>query len=932
MDSLARLNPEQRARVHIDGMLEDAGWKLQDWSGHIDFRAGPGVAVREFVTAKGPIDYLLVADGKIVGSIEAKAEGHTLSSVEAQTDRYDDGFKLTLAKRDLPRYADELLFQYVSTGTETNFQSRRDPIVRPREVFQFHKPETLAAWAQQNHSFRAKLRQMPPVQPEGLRDVQLGAIGALETSLANDRLRALAAITMGGGKTRLAVAEAYRLLRFAGATRILFLVDRVSLADQAAKEFRSYVYPDGRRFEDDYVVEVLKSSTTNRSANVLICTIQRLYAMLKGEERPYDPEFDEASTFDGDDGPPVEVAYNADVPIEFFDLIYTDECHRSIYGRWGQVLDYFDAFTVGLTATPTPATLAYFDDNVIAEYSREEAVFDGVNVDQQLFRIRTEVGEDGATIGAGEWVKVRDRLTREVRRLRLGDEYPYTPERLDRAVVNFSQIRTVVTAFKDLVATQLFPDRDEVPKTIFFCKHDQHAEDVLKIIREVFNRGTDFARKITYKAEGTVEQNIQAFRNDPALRIAVTVEQIGTGTDIKPVECLVFMRVVASRVLLNQMRGRAVRTMDDDDFWQVTPGAAEKGHTKTYSVLVDAVGITDEDAVLLDTQPVSEKQPSVPLKNLLRDIGMGLTDDDTLKSVALRLRRLDTKLSSAERRELEQVAGGMRIADIVDELRSATDEHFQRAIARQETGLDDPDDGAIRAARDMLVEHVVAQLRRSEVRDKLDELQAEVTQQYIHIGGHDTLVSAAFVSNPAEAQDIVATWRQYIEHHRDEHVALKAFYAEPYRRRPSFDDIEELSKAIGRPPHNLTPERVWTAYEKLDAGRVKGHGGKLTADLVRLIRYTLEQDSELIPHEDVVRLRFEVWAAEQESSGRRFSAEQLRWLTMVRDRIVTSMTFVPAEDYDLPPFSEEGGMVHAYELFGDDLNEVVDDLNEVLAA
>jgi type I restriction enzyme, R subunit len=595
------------------------------------------------------------------------------------------------------------------------------------------------------------------------------------------------------------------------------------------------------------------------------------------------------------------------------------------------VLDYFDAFLVGLTATPTPTTLAYFDDNVIAEYTHEQSVFDGVNVNQQLFRIRTEVGEHGATIDAGEWVKVRDRVTRASRQLQLGDEYPYPPEKLDRAVVNYAQIRAVVRAFKELVTTKLFPDRDEVPKTIFFCKHDQHAEDVLRIIREVFDRGNEFAKKITYKAEGTVEQNVQEFRSDPRLRIAVTVEQIGTGTDIKAVECLVFMRMVGSRVLFNQMRGRAVRTMDDDDFWQVTPGAAEKGQTKTYSVLVDAVGITDEDAALIDAQPVTEVKPSVPLQKLLNNLGMGLTQDDTLKGVALRLQRLNSKLSDAERAEFEHVAG-LRLTDIVDDLRSAADEGFQLATARAETGEDEPTAEAVISARETLVEHAIARVCRDEVRDKLEALQFAVAEQYIHLRGTDRVIAADYVENAAEAHDIIATWRSYIDEHKDEHAALKAFFSQPFRRRPTFDDIQELANAIRRPPLNLTPERVWSAYEKLDASRVKGHGGKLTADLVRLIRYTLEQDQELIPHEDAVRLRFDLWVAEQESDGRKFSAEQMRWLTMVRDHIVTSMTFEPTEDYDLPPFSGEGGIMAAHQLFGDDLNTVVDELNEVLAA
>jgi type I restriction enzyme, R subunit len=931
MSTLDRLSPEQRARIRIDEMLEAAGWKLQNYSGQPNIKAGPGVAVREFVTPRGPVDYMLFADGKVAGSVEAKAEGHTLRSVDNQTDRYNDGFKDALATKPWPRYADELLFQYVSTGTETLLTSRRDPVPRGREVFHFHKAETLAEWAQQEYVFRARLRQLPPVDPQGLRDIQFGALGGLEESLAADRARALAAITMGGGKTRLAVAETYRLLRFGGATRLLFLVDRVSLGEQAAKEFRSYVYPDGRRFDDDYVVQVLKSSQVNKSANLIICTIQRLYAMLRGETRGYDPELDEASSFDVGDGPPVEVKYNPNVPIEFFDLIFTDECHRSIYGRWGQVLDYFDAFTVGLTATPTPTTLAYFNDNVIAEYTQEQSVFDGVNVDQQLFRIRTEVGEHGATIGAGEWVKVRDKLTRATRQQQLGDDYPYPPEKLDRAVVNYSQIRTVVKAFKELVTTQLFPDRDEVPKTIFFCKHDQHAEDVLKVIREVFDRGNDFAKKITYKAEGTVDENIQEFRSDPRMRIAVTVEQVGTGIDVKPVECLVFMRVVGSRVLFNQMRGRAVRTIDPDDFQQVTPGAAEKGQTKEYSVLVDAVGITDEDAVLIDVQPVSEKKPSTPLKAVLRDIGMGLTDDETLKSAALRLRRLEKKLATSERQEFAQVADGRTMTEIVEALRHAADEDAQLEAAREQSGAEAPSNADLAAARERLVEQAIEQLQRSEVRRKLEALQSEVSEQYIHIGGHDQLVSAEFVDSPGEAKDIIATWRNYIEQHRDEHAALKAFYAEPYRRRPSFDEIEELAKAISRPPHHLTPERVWAAYEKLEADRVKGHGGKLTTDLVRLIRYTLQQDDELVPHEQVVHLRFDLWVQEHASAGRKFSAEQMRWLTLVRDRIVTSMSFDPTEDYDFPPFSDEGGINAAYELFGDGLDGVVTELNEALA-
>lgn len=934
MDPLDRLTPEARARVCIDEMLEAAGWELQDYSGAVDFRAAPGVAVREFMTETGPVDYLLVADGRVVGSVEAKPTGHTLASVETQTARYNDGFVQLVSKRDLPRFGDELLFQYVSTGEETNFQSRRDPIVRPREVFHFHRPETLATWAQSEMTFRQRLRTMPAVDVADLRDVQVDALRNLELSLAGDKPKALAAITMGGGKTRFSVAEASRLLRYAGAQRMLFLVDRVSLGYQARDEFLAYTDPQGRRFGDDYVVEVLRSNHVGASTNVVICTIQRLYSMLRGEADDALPEdIEETSSFElGDDQRPIEVAYNERLPVEYFDLIFTDECHRSIYGRWGQVLDYFDAFLVGLTATPTPFTLAYFDENIIAEYSQEQSVFDGVNVDQQLYRIRTEVGEGGSTIEAGEWVRVRDKVTRRVDAKQLEDEFIYEPEKLDRAVVNPSQIRAVVRTFRERACTEMFPDRDEVPKTIFFCKTDDHAEDVLKVLREEFGRGTDFARKITYKAEGTVEQNVKDFRNDPQLRIAVTVEQIGTGTDVKAVECLVFMRMVGSRVLFNQMRGRAVRTIDNDTFWQATPGAQEKGQTKEYSVLVDCVGITDEETALIDAQPVSETRPSVPLKKLLNDVGMGLTDDDTLKSVAVRLVRLNSKLSSAEREEFERAADGSRLSDIVRDLRLAADKDAQLQAARQDMGEGEPDAADVIAARQTLVDTAVSQLRRVEVREKLESLQLLVTEQYIHIGGHDSLIDAGFVDDPHEAQTVLASWEAFVRDHHDEYLALRAYFAQPHRFRPSLRDVKELAAVISRPPLNLTTEKVWSAYEALDKDRVRGHGGKLDVDLVRLIRFTLEADDELVTYEQAVNLRFDLWLTEQQSAQREFSPEQLRWLTMMRDYIAESMTFDPTEDYDFPPFSQEGGATAAYQLFGRDLNGLVTELNEVLAA
>ncbi len=367
-------------------------------------------------------------------------------------------------------------------------------------------------------------------------------------------------MTMDSGKTYVAIAEAYRLIRHAGAERVLFLVDRINLGRQAYGEFSNYATPDdGRKFTELYNVQVLRSNSVDPAAKVVITTIQRLYSILRGDEE-LDPALEQQSAWEiapTNELPPV--AYRLEAPIEAFDICFVDECHRSIYGKWGSVLDYFDMFKIGLTATAERATILYFDENVVTEYKHQQAVADGVNVPYTTYRIRTEVSDAGASIERGEWVDVRSIDTRRKRRHQLEDEVTYDRAKLDRAVVNPSRIRTVVKTFKERIGSEIFPGRPEVPKTVFFCKTDGHAEDVLRIVREEFGRGSDFARKITYKTEGDSQQHIQDFRTDPRFRVAVSVDQIAAGTDIRPLECLVFMRMVGSRTLFEQMKGRGSR-------------------------------------------------------------------------------------------------------------------------------------------------------------------------------------------------------------------------------------------------------------------------------------------------------------------------------------------------------------------------------------
>jgi type I restriction enzyme R subunit len=667
--------PEQAARETIDAQLSAAGWTVQN-IGELNLSASRGVAVREMQSHGGPADYILFVDGKALGIVEAKKEGTTLSAVAEQSARY------TAAHNWIPqRWADPLPFTYESTGIETNFRDQRDPDSRSRPVFAFHTPEHLLELVQQPDTLRARLRQFPALNTAPLRECQIDAVTSLEKSLAANRPRALIQMATGSGKTFTAVTQAYRLIKHAGARRILFLVDRGNLGRQTVNEFQQFTTPDdGRKFTDLYNVQMLGPGGIDPVCKVTVSTIQRLYSQLSGNAT-FDDEADEHSGYEaagaaaGKD--PLEVRYNPKIPIESFDFVIVDECHRSIYNLWKQVLEYFDAFLIGLTATPSKATLGFFDRNLVTEYPYVQAVADGVNVGYDIYRIKTEVSEKGVTVKAGHDYQKRDRLTRAKRWEIQEAEETYQKTQLDRSVVVPDQIRTVIRTFREKLFTEIFTDRparakamglDEpwVPKTLIFAKDDSHAEDIVDIVRKEFGKGNDFCKKVTYRASGKSEDIIKAFRTAPEFRIAVTVDMIATGTDIKPLECLLFLRDVRSQLYFEQMKGRGTRTIDPDALASVTPDAGGK----TRFVLVDAVGVTESDKT--DSRPM-ESKPSVAFDKLLLGIAMGARDEATLTTVASRLARLDRMLSPADREEIAKVSGGHSVKQIAAALIKATD-------------------------------------------------------------------------------------------------------------------------------------------------------------------------------------------------------------------------------------------------------------------
>lgn len=921
------LTPEQRARVLIDEQLESSGWRVCDGP-DVNLINHPSTAVREvrMKTGHGQVDYLLYVDRKIVGVIEAKPEGTPLSGVEWQSAMYATGLS---APQQLQSVTTEgrLPFVFEASGSETHFTNGFDPDPRARRLFSFPKPETLARILREatgspaTATWRGKVRELPALDERGLRPAQITAVQGIERSLAGQRHdRSLVQMATGAGKTFTAVTEAYRLLKFGGFNRILFLVDRNNLGDQTLREFRDYTTPDdGRKFTELYNVDKLTDAGMVGSSKVVISTIQRVHAALRGEEvaDTDDPGLD-AHVPDT----PVAIEYDPDLPPEAFDLIIVDECHRSIYGVWRGVLEYFDAHIVGLTATPTKQTFGFFRQNLVSEYTYAESVADRVNVDFDVYRIKTEVSEHGGSIEAGTIVPKRDRRTRRERLEALDDDMDYTPGQLDRAVTASSQIRLVLDTFRDRLYTEIFPGRSSVPKTLIFAKDDNHAEEIVTTIRQVFGKGNDFAAKITYNARDA-RQLLQNFRNSPTLRVAVTVDMIATGTDVKPLECVFFMRDVRSATYFEQMKGRGARTIPDADFQAVTPDAP----AKTRFVIVDAVGVTEHDYI--DAAPL-DRIKTITLKQLLGKAAALTISEDETATLASRLARLDQQLSGTERTELANLAGSA-LTDVVRGLVDAVDpdHRAQAAEAARELGQDQA-----AALRELIIEAVSPlagnpplRARILEIRNRHDLVIDENTQ--------DTLLDAYGVVDPDRAQNIVTSWREYLETNKDEIVALHVLYSGELGAQVTYAELRELAERIKRPPHNWTPDLIWKAYAAIEVDpehpRVRRADRHTVTDLVSLVRFTLGRDNELVPYASSVEQKYEAWLLQQEQAGVTFTEQQRWWLDRIAN-VIAQSAGVTTEDLDNAPFAVRGGIAGALNELGVNLQETVHRLNAELTA
>jgi len=915
------MKPEEKARVEIDKKLIQAGWVVQNLN-EFNPMASLGVAVREVQTNSGPVDYLLVVDKKPVGVIEAKKrdEGHNLVAVAEQSRRY-----IKSGLRNI-KVQPHIRFAYEATDILIRFCDYDDEKSRSRNVFYFHKPETLLAWMKDSNTLRNRLKQLPAFDSKQFRECQTKAITNLEKSFSENKPRALIQMATGAGKTYAAVTIVYRLLKFAKAKRILFLVDTKNLGEQAEEEFRKYKpNDDARLFSELYNIKRLNSSYIPEDTNICISTIQRMYSILRDEN------LDESLEENFQDNVevnyrPKEVKYNKKYPIEEFDFIIIDECHRSIYNLWQQVLDYFDAFLIGLTATPDNRTFGFFNENIVSEYSHEQAVIDDVNVGRQgTYIIDTEISKKGGCI-LKQSIETRERLSRNKRWRQLDEDLNYVPSQLDNDIVNLSQIRNVIREFKNKVLTEMFPGRKEAPKTLIFAKSDSHADDIIDIVREEFGEGNDFCKKITYGSSEDPKKILTEFRNDYYPRIAVTVDMIATGTDVKPIECLLFMRDVRSKNYFEQMLGRATRTLNYEELKRVSPSATER---KLGYVVVDAVGVTTSHK---NVSRQLERKPFISLKNLMNVVALGERDEDTLTSLANRFIKLDKLFTEEEKDKIEKITNGVKLINVASDLLDAFDEDIIMENAQkcsdEVKNLEDSE--IFIKSRNKLIEKAVEPILNNEFRNFIEDIKTK-HEQIIDVVNIDKVTFSGWDTDEKEkAQLIVNIFRKFIEENKDKIDALSIIYYQKYKNRQiTYKMINELYERMISGPYHINIDNIWNAYGVLYNDKVKNRVGNKLADIVSLIKFELKQINELDTFSSYINKKFQKWILMKNNGN--FTEEQAEWLIMIRDHIATSLS-IKKEDLELTPFNNKGGLGRYYELFGEAYEILLIEINYELIA
>lgn len=884
------MTPEEKARVKIDKQLNNAGWEIVSRQEYVPNYAS---AVKEgLMQGNKESDYLLFIDDKAIAVVEAKAESNSLGEIVAQQAEWYSTHPQSWVGM---WFEEQIPLVYLANGNKIYFKNMLEQDSEYVELTAMHTPKQMLKLIGKKSEYGA----LPKLEKRGLRDCQYNAERKLEEKLKLGHKKSLAILATGSGKTYLACLAAYRLLNYTPATkRVLFLVDRNNLARQTESEFSLFDRTEKQQpMSSLYKINRLKKAE-DINGEIVISTIQKLFAVLTGQTLTEENEDKEDEFIGGiDDQTTIELGNDLKLPPDFFQFIIIDECHRSIYGKWKAVLDYFkDAKILGLTATPTPEAYAYFNENIIEKYTYDDSVVDGVNVPARVYRIKTAVTEHGGTIEQGDEVIELDRNGNVIDKYKADDRIDYTPTQLDRSVINPNQIEWVLKAYRDSIYTNLYPDREEkwnyVPKTLIFAKDDNHATQIVEAVKKVFaEKFVDgivpetFVQKITYSA-GDSNALIRDLRTEKEFRIAVTVTLVATGTDVKPLEVVLFMNDVKSEVLYTQMKGRGCRVINEDKLKEITPNA----DTKECFYIVDAVGVTESDKHIPKPGPGGKVGKKIPtLVQLLEHLSHGEVSDDNLAF-------LRDYCASINRRYEDNVLFGRHLEQFISDFEFAPKTlafNINEALAKGTL----PPFESVSEPNMLRKDLIYCLISNIAARNKLLEMH----KGYFAVSqDNDEVLYADF--SKETAKKFIEAFEDYLNKNADNIEALRIIYNSE-DTVITYSMLVELQEKLLAENRLFKPYNIWTNYKLLDTEGVVDQldvkqNTKALTHLIQLVRFAYKKNSNLKSLLKGYSQRFNLYCGQTQRS---LTPEQQEIMKQIADYIIEQGTISVAEINSVDP-------------------------------
>lgn len=856
-----------------------------------DYSTLSGHAVEEYPTKTGPADYALFVEGKLLGIIEAKKLSVGAGNVLEQAKRYAKSVPNTVGEWRGYRVP----FLYSTNGEIIFHLDVRRKGNSSYQLISFHSPQALLdKYNRDTEKAEKWLKSRPVDEITSLRPYQVSAIERIEESICQGKKTMLLAMATGTGKTFTIISSIYRLLRSGYAKRILFLVDRRALAAQAVSAMSAFETLDGLKLDREYEIysqrfrrddidedihfdpKILPEEyLTNPHENhtyIYVSTIQRMSINLLGKDAISDFEYD------------VD-AEKLDIPNNTFDVIIADECHRGYSaketGRWKYVLDYFDAVKIGLTATPAAHTIAMFKNKVFT-YSTEQAILDGYLVDYDAVKIKSDIHINGAFLKEGELVGEVDTETGIEQLDELEDEREFSANEIEQKITSPDSTKRIITAIKKYT-DQHEKEFKRFPKMLIFAVNDlphiSHADEVVRTCKEVYGRGDDFVMKIT--GSPTVDrplQKIRQFRNRPEPKIVVTVDMLTTGVDIPAIEMIVFMRMVKSRILWVQMLGRGTRLCPEiykDKFTIID--CFDGGLIEYFK------NTTDFDVKL--------QKETIPLSEIIERIYDNRDREYNTNRLIKRLRRIEKNIGTEAREAFSKYIPDGDMKSFADTLKYNIENNFIE---------------------------IMKLLRNKDFQDLLENYPKP---KKVFFRGYDIVdtvkdeVMFRVGSDYQKPGDYLKLFEEFVKQNAEQIEAIEILLSRPSKW--NTDVLEDLRDKLRKSDF---PERdLQRGYELVYK--------KPLADIISMVKHALNNDVPIMTAQERVENVMKK-IIEKHS----LNEDQINWLSYIREHLIKNLA-ISQEDFEIMPiFERQGGLTKARQIFGDDLERLIREINEALAA